>query len=251
MKKACRAFQIIASVLFCSSWFNFLGEQIFALWWKNSYRNRFNTLEPSEFFFNYVNIEYYSVNSPVIMKCVQLDVSIYTSCDLLSQEFVIFVEMILCHRADDWSFVRNKEALGVPGSPQVGGISNLHHPKRCQEIFIDHLWQVYINFQSFLANILKACCFFLWHPIILIFLLMSHHFILQRTRHLSNHSILLDGRCSINLIYEQSTIKTSTTWGSTPILKVGVHLSEFQLQLTNMKKVTNIENGCQNHFIQT
>ena len=108
-----------------------------------------------------MNIEYYSVNSPVIMKCVQLDVSIYTSCDLLSQEFVIFVEMILCHRADDWSFVRNKEALGVPGSPQVGGISNLHHPKRCQEIFIDHLWQVYINFQSFLANILKACCFFM------------------------------------------------------------------------------------------
>ena len=27
--------------------------------------------------------------------------------------------------------------------------------------------------------------------------------------------------------------------------------NEFQLQLTNMKKVTNIENGWQNHFIQT
>ena len=28
LKKVCRAFQIVASVLFCSSWFNFLGEDV-------------------------------------------------------------------------------------------------------------------------------------------------------------------------------------------------------------------------------
>ena len=123
----------------------------------------------------------------------------------LSQEFGIFCEKILCRRADDWPFVRNKEALGVPGSSQVGGIIDLHHPYRCQKIFLDHLWQVYVNLQSFfLPTFWKTCCFW-WHPIILIFLLMSHHFILKGARHLSNHSFLLDGRCSINLKYDQLT----------------------------------------------
>ena len=179
------------------------------------------------------------------MKCVQLDINLYLVwssftriCELLWKDF--------CRRADDWPFVRNKEALGVPGSPQVGKIIDIHHPYRCQKLFLDHLWQVYVYFQSFFVDIMKTCCFFITPHHFDIFSYVTSFFLAESAPSLE--SFLFAGW----QVLDQFDLRpiNFTTWGSTPILKVVVHLNEFQLQLTNMKKVTNIENGCQNHFIQ-
>ena len=152
------------------------------------------------------------------MKCVQLDLTIFTSCDLLSQEFVIFFEKILCRRADDWPFVRNKEALGVPGSPQVGKIIDIHHPYRCQKLFLDHLWQVYVYFQSFFVDIMKTCCFFITPHHFDIFSYVTSFFLAESAPSLESFLFagwqVLD---QFDLRTINSTIKTSTTWGSTPI----------------------------------
>ena len=131
---------------------------------------------------------------------------------------MIFFEKILCRRADDWPFVRNKEALGVPGSPQVGGIIDLHHPYRCQKIFLDHLWQVYVNFQFFSGQHSKRLVVFMTPRHLDISSNVTSFYLAESAPSLESFLFagwqVLD---QFDLRPINSTIKTSTTWGSTPI----------------------------------